>query len=210
VTIKVGPAENTQQFVVPREYLISVSEYFENAFNGTLAETDSKEISLSDVLPTTFSIFHEWLCARKLSDSCGLQYHATIGSMCEKGNELLRVYSFADEYDVPQLRRDATDAYVDMMDQNVLTLSRGNCILAYDLLPESSPMRAAIVDLWSSKWSGTLQPQDNALPSSFVLELAANFAECRWRSFGVCASPRNNLCKYHEHDDEAATEIPNS
>lgn len=68
VTVTVGNdfGDEKQELVLPREYLTTVSEFFENRFKSAFREDNEKSLRLDDVETRTFRIFVEWLHGRKL------------------------------------------------------------------------------------------------------------------------------------------------
>ena len=101
-------------------------------------------MDLYDVEVLTFQIFRDWLLARRLS----ARYRATCSTMpmseaLEARVHLVRLYMFAHVYDVPQLRRDALEAYMSRCfspDESIMRPAPTEVRLAYNGLPLDSSM----------------------------------------------------------------------
>lgn len=172
VKITAGIADDQQTFTIPQEYLIFVSKYFENTFKGSFREATEKAITPGDVEVKTFRLFNEWLMARSLVNSKGEQYRSSSSLLFPDTHELFALYLLADEYEVPQLRRDTLDAYVSIWsnfvcgrpsvddvqcyDRVLRRNSHGHLTQGFQGLPKDSPMILMLVDLWAYYWRGQL------------------------------------------------------
>lgn len=210
VTITVGKDfGDGLEFVLPQEYLTTVSEFFENSFKGSFLEAKEKKLTLSDVKPVTFRIFVEWLNGRKLLNSEGVEYNGESDGKLEikRFDELMLLYIFADQYDVPQLRRDVLETFVVYQDDCPTMVDPYLVRLAYDRLPSSSPMLSFLVDAFVFSWAG-ITPGEKAsppdYPSEFLLSTTSKFCSSRKQIMIVLEnSPYESPCDYHEHNGKA-------
>lgn len=176
ITLHVRKLPDTgHKFMVMRQYLVSVSPHFERTLNATSgAKPDI--ITLEDVAPVIFGIFHEWLLSRKLLNRNCKEFSCTDGYA-----DILHTYIFAHKYDVPQLRRDAIDAFGRMKTMRRYLPSLDVISTAYGELPETSPMLSLILDMYATTWGPDADGTENnpstldaKLPKRFFLDLAVN------------------------------------
>jgi hypothetical protein len=163
------------KFVVMRQYLVFVSPHFERTLNAPSgAKPDI--IILEDVAPAIFGIFHEWLLSRKLLNRNCKEFSCTDGYA-----DILHTYVFAHKYDVPQLRRDAIDAFGRMKTMRRYLPSPDVISTAYAELPETSPMVSLVLDMYATTWGPDADGTENnpstldaKLPKRFFIDLAVN------------------------------------
>ncbi|QDS76608.1 hypothetical protein FKW77_007676 [Venturia effusa] len=212
VTISVGADfGESKEFVLPMEYLTSVSPYFEKAFEGSFREAGEKKIGLSNVEPDTFSIYVEWLHSRQIVDVDGGRFDGKKDALTEKARHmaLLKLYIFADEYDNPQFRRDTLHAFTRYTNKYTECVGPDAICQAYDRLPPNSPLLRFLVDHYAYEWSPrTPDPAGTKLPIQFLyivaIKLRAQAVDHQLpRS---TKSPYLNDCDYHEHDGEKKEE----
>jgi hypothetical protein len=99
-----------------------MSPWFESACKPEWQQNFVKPgtIQLDEVRPSTFSLFVEWLNGRKLVGGDGELYNVELVKKTPSTREqvvkahaffreILSLYLFADQYDIPQLRRDIMD-----------------------------------------------------------------------------------------------------
>lgn len=213
VIITVGQGNEAKDFIVAREYLISVSDYFVNAFNRSFREAADKKISLADVDSTTFGIFIEWLHSRVLVDKNGEKYDAEKDGEKEEENnvlkfmQLLDLYIFGDEYDVSQFRRDVIDIFIKYQVKSPSLPPCSTIQQAYERLPASSPLLQFLVDCWTFYYGG----QDIAnikydlLPRQFLMDTMTEV--CRAHHGEKRKNPYTSPCDYHEHDGKTTEEV---
>jgi hypothetical protein len=66
--------------------------------------------------------------------------------------ELMQLYIFSDQFDVPQLRRDVMDTFMKYQEDYTSMYTISSVGLAYDRLPTSSPMlRLSMMMRWRLK-----------------------------------------------------------
>jgi hypothetical protein len=198
--IIIGTDNDKKTFTLPREFLTAVSKYFENALKGPFRETNTKTLTLDNVTPNTFRIFHEWLSARQLRSIDGTPYAYTSGR--DFLPELLDLYIFADQYDVPQLRRDTMNAWIDVQTKDPNLVSDALVSIAYERLSNQSPMVRFILNsycnLCAGKWPN-LNLGD--FPAQFLFDGMKKLLQ--ERQVGVkIRDPYKNRCEYHEHEVE--------
>lgn len=218
VSITVGKDIGEEEtFSLHREYLVTVSKYFKNMFKGSFREKKDKNVSLDDVDPMVFKIFIEWLHGRKVLDIEGNEYKGDIYDCdCDVEEDsfgrLIHLYIFSDQYDIPQLRRDALDAFINFS-YACPHLCPPNLIgHVYENLPSKSPMLRFLVDEYVCFWSGELSEGSADLPAPFLLEVARTFCVYTRKTHkthkGIeifsdpcrrSLDPYGRLCDYHEH-----------
>lgn len=202
ITLRVGKSMGVEKrFVVMKQYLVSVSPHFESILcaESTNSLSPPKDVViLDDVMPAIFGIFHEWLLSRTLLNRNCQDFCSTDGYA-----DILRTYIFAYKYDVPQLRRDAIDAFGWMRTLRRYLPSVEVVGIAYAELPETSPMLGLIVDMYATNWGPDADGSENnpnilyeKLPKRFFFDLAAN--ACR-RILSGKTSWVWKTCDYH-HD----------
>lgn len=199
ITLHVGKASGTvKDFIVMKQHLVSVSPYFEGILNTESASdsTSTNDLELDDVAPGIFGIFFEWLLSRMhLNRNCE-ELSSTDGF-----TDILLTYVFAQKYDVPQLRRDAIDAFGRMKGMSNSLPCLGDIKTAYTELPDTSPMLRLIVDMYATSWfpdaSGSekgLETLHESMPSRFAIDLAFNMRRRMLRSKTEWVW---NPCSYH-------------
>lgn len=210
MTITVGASDKDQQsFPLSLEHLAVVSGYFEKAFQGQFREASEKIIALDDVDPLIFGIFNEWFMSRKLLNTDGkpYQYLENDKDGAKDKNEpllfeeLLDVYIFADKYDVPQLRRDTINAWIDYQADCPILVPSRLITKAYIRVPSTSKLRKFLVE--SFAWSHPRWERDDKaeameiLPKEFILDMMITYSRLG-KARPVMASPFVNRCRYHE------------
>ncbi|KAE9969167.1 hypothetical protein BLS_005465 [Venturia inaequalis] len=206
VTITVGQGNEAKAFLVAREHLISASDYFANAFNGIFREAADKKISLADVESKTFGIFIQWLQGRTLLDGNGKEYDAVKDKAMDPDSgkkiiELLNMYVFGDEYDVPQFRRDVIDTFIDYQEKYPSLPGCDTISQAYERLPASSPMLQFLVDSWafSPIGEGITNSGHETLPRRFLVDTMLRLLITGNGSMENI-NPYMQRCDYHEHN----------
>lgn len=201
---------NEEIFILPREYLTTVSEYFENMFQGAFRETTDKKVALNDVEPVIFRLFIEWLNNRRLHNTKREIFDGSAQVQNYEGyKQLLDLYVFSDEYDVPQLRRDVLDALVLFSHLSPTLFDMELVAQAYDKLPSNSPLLRFLVDEYAANWAGPVEDVRDDTPTAFLWDLTKTFCDLRRirRRTGKIEEarfPSKKLCDYHEHrtDDD--------
>lgn len=222
VNLVIGPEQKS--FEVHREHLTKVSSYFKNAFTKGFLEANTKTITLASVDLTTFDRFLEWLRSDHIVSISGEVYQHYRDAYISSPNgdfddyilkeddfygQLIRMYQFADEYDIPQLRRDAVDAFVGLLEmQTNYDLEIEHVEMIYNLLPKGSPLARACVDALVIEKD--LPYEDDLDDNEIVLnaiEMGHQFPSQFLLDFGrvdgarrVDNPPLWSPCKYHDHD----------
>jgi hypothetical protein len=176
VTITVGiDFDDDQSFVLPREYLTDVSEFFENIFKGTFHEVNEKTLTLSDVEPVTFQIFIEWLHRRKFLNGEGEEYDGARDGEADESRftELMNLYIFSDQFDVPQLRRDVLDTFNNYQNNCPVLYGTTAVTDAYNQLPQRSPMLRLLVDSYIDSWMGISEERRGFASTTFQSSFCA-------------------------------------
>jgi hypothetical protein len=173
---------------LPKKYLSAVSSWFESACKPEWQQNKAKPgtIQLDEVRPSTFSLFVEWLNGRKLVGRDGEPYNVELitdtpftGEQVLKGRafcrEIMSLYQFADQYDIPQLRRDIMDIcyrhlnldlFIGTGSKQVILPTPALITDAYESLPSSSSMITWIIDVIAIVFSLLLQ-HGHVLPNEW-------------------------------------------
>lgn len=207
VTITVGKDfGEEQEFVLPREYLTDVSEFFENSFMGSFREANEMSLKMDDVKVKIFRIFVEWLYGRKLLNSDGEEYDGakdgkTPGENRLRFRELLATYVLADGFDIPGLRKDVLQVFAKYQDDCPKMCSLSVVTDAYNGLPPNSPFLSVLVDVFAYQWDP--QPAEAArLPHQLLGDVVLKL-----RTEGVRGeSPYENPAEYYESHIEEERE----
>lgn len=101
VIILVGVIQ--QKFSVHKKLICASSRYFNTAFNGGFAETQSGVIKFPDIEPKIFGLFNQWIYAtpRQIGEPL---YECAGDTECHPDELLLHVYRFADYLVIPGLK----------------------------------------------------------------------------------------------------------
>ncbi|KAF2490743.1 hypothetical protein BU16DRAFT_133394 [Lophium mytilinum] len=200
VNLKVGSEERI--YPVNEDLLAYHSEYFRVLFKGPFREAKEKVSALPDIQCRTFEIFRDWLCSGRfpwegsmtgsvpnLSKLRGytaelalLAAHehraaeeiASDDDMENVEEYALDLFILADTYDIPRLRLDALISFFIVFAQDsTKTPSSNSIMLAVDCLPEGSPMRTIISDLFCVRVMGADLPKDYCLklPDDFMFDV---------------------------------------
>lgn len=197
VRITVGKdLDGEEDFIIPREYRTTVSEFFDNAFSGHFCEAREKHLNLDDVNSDKFRFFLEWLYGREVLNSDGEEFDGR-DSGSKRFNEIVDLHIFSDKFDVPQLRRDTMDTfriyqkhYPEMCDKTTIRT-------AYKNLPPNAPMLRFIIDAWAHCCSTAVR-RETSLPRKFLLDTMNRLCEVH-NGDKPDENPFRNPCDYHEH-----------
>ncbi|KAF2431846.1 hypothetical protein EJ08DRAFT_732932 [Tothia fuscella] len=194
-----------------REHIISVSEYFENAFMGSFRQAGEKKWKTKDVNPKIFGVFIEWLMGRRLTDPDGVEYiykkEMRADKIQEIFTEILDIYVFADEYNVPQLQRDAMNAFNKFQWDAPTMCSTSAVGHASSRLLNNSPLLRFLIDAYAfscSDWKANSDAASEATNIEWLELVPAEFflAVLNRKGLPMERSPYQNLCDYHEYDVE--------
>ncbi|KAF2809518.1 uncharacterized protein BDZ99DRAFT_463299 [Mytilinidion resinicola] len=118
----------------------------------------------------------------------------------------LDLFIMADRYNIPRLRHDALSHFFIFFAQDAQrTLSQSSVTKAFLFLPESSPMRTLICDLFCARIQKTniLEDARSALPVDFMFDAlkgVQNIMKQSGTSFLVRPHNKHRLCVYHHHE----------
>lgn len=124
---------------------------------------------------------------------------------------LLELYIFADRFDVAELRIDTIDLLQrirtnDAKDSLASGLPSFDTVsAAFDLLPETSPLRRWLIDVFAYDWDPSKDDEEQValrkdLPREFLLEVAViNSQRSARRLPGERAPFKVDMCSYHGH-----------
>lgn len=200
IFILVGPEK--VKFGVHQGVLVQRSPFFQAALTGKFKEAMEGRIILHDGDPDVFAVFVSWLYTTKLENM------VDETSSCTKVR-LIKLYLFADRYDVPILRNDVIDAlYKNWKEDPRLPISYFQEV--YDTTPPRDPLRRLFVDLITSdtKISESVLESHEYYPKEMLLDLVgalsnqlAPFRERAWNwepnEVMICSI-------YHTHEDGSA------
>ncbi|KAF2809741.1 uncharacterized protein BDZ99DRAFT_35684 [Mytilinidion resinicola] len=223
VTIFVGPEKKPH--TVHMDLLTHYSDYFRAMFKGSFKEAEERKTSMEDVQDSLFGYFLDWLYHQTLPcplSDCTLHPRPTRTinpgtklSRAKKLDLVTRLYALGDQYEIPNLRRDAIDHIFYYYDRLEVVPDYRSVILAYDNLPEDSPLcqllidrycrngyRASVHDYGEDKELNKDGKLRSDLPYAFLLGMMikglgtiAHLVEGNERKTG-------DVCDYHEHADD--------
>ncbi|KAK5725004.1 hypothetical protein LTR17_013390 [Elasticomyces elasticus] len=246
-------SEEDQQgeYQVPRGLICASSEYFDKAFGEGFEEGKTGEITLPDTKIWVFECFIGWLYTQKVfwehQDSRSLEQpmldrfttakpaadYLDVADLLDpvtwKFEDLFDLYIFADKYDTRRLRTAVMTLIQTKLFQSKPMSYAGlifsECTVAFDNVPDSSPLYKLLVDLMIYDMDPLdLTEHDNYqhLPLSVCSEILSRTAqlvrclrcdECQQSA--LCndsdthpdvksATPTydTDFCKYHEHDSD--------
>lgn len=158
------------------------------------------EMKIYDFAPSTFRIFRDWLLGRRLPARYSTTDVSKVNSSINNSvhMNLVQLYLFAFVYDVPQLRRDALDAYMRHLGLHGILPTAAELLVAYETLLPDSPMIKFMVNFYATMWDGVVLEKDEEtwmeLPADFYMDLAIAGVKMR--------APQGRFfafCEYHEH-----------
>jgi hypothetical protein len=137
------------------------------------------------------------------------------GAFCR---EIMSLYQIADQYDIPQLRRDTMDICYSHLNSDLFIGTRPKQVFlptpalitdAYESLPSSSSMITWITDVIANIFSVVLQ-QGNVVPDDWETCPKAFFISIYKKTASSGGSfKKMQLCNYHEHHEEKTTATEN-
>jgi hypothetical protein len=191
----------TRTFSVPASWVSTVSSRFEDAFRDMMREGDDGEMELSDVDILTFEVFDRWLSGCILIHESGRSY-ADVASDGNQGTTLayktlLDVYIFSVKYNIPQLRRDVVNAFMQVIPKaggvpDVDIVSR-----AYEVLAEDDPLIKLLVNAYVRHFIFQTSKMEliKRFPKQFLVEVLCLIDT----EEGDAENPLDHPCDYHEH-----------
>ncbi|QDS67541.1 hypothetical protein FKW77_002560 [Venturia effusa] len=225
VEVTVGKASAPRRtWILIEQYLATVSPWFEAALKKEWMARKSKRcLELDDVDPGVFSIFVEWLHGRKLLDKDGIPLdlekspyirglfdgpaqEAWTMKMRVTVDQLVCIYQFADEYDIPQLRRDTTDR-LSRLSQVCFPYFipwPGSVSKAFANLPANSPMLQLLADILAQNWSESDLSEESLEESGYIQAPKMLLFKVLENRVINRMTPVKRLlpCDYHEHKDK--------
>lgn len=180
----VGAGGATRTFYVHKYLAMQNSGFFDGAFNGQFKESESGEVTLSDIDHDTFAIFVDWMYLDKLRplnewEGRHLQFQ-------DANLALSKVYTFADRFIVPHLKDAVLRLAVDYYNTKLPPTA---CIAhAFGNLLDTDPFIQLLVDSFTVNWvAGTWEESEfAALPLAFLYKVV-------------------NKYQMHTHDDYVET-----
>ena len=143
VTILVG--EDSTPFFIHRDQLCEASSFFKAAFQGDFLEGSEMRMSLPEEEEHTFDLFIQWLynqgyeISPKKDEAEG-----------ERFMEPVRLYIFADKYDVTDLKIHVITKLFALGSQK-WTPSLATVAYAYEHTPHNSRLRKLLADWWACR-----------------------------------------------------------
>ncbi|THY05444.1 hypothetical protein D6D02_07725 [Aureobasidium pullulans] len=195
-TIKLVSKKGKTTVSVHKELLCFFSPYYKAALKGVFTEAtkDTLQVNLSS---ETLRMFVKWI------------YTGEVTGM-EPFSRYFNLYIFADLVDIVALRRVIMTQIQDYEEDE--DLPEYNAVkLALTNLPESSPLRAWILDVYISHWkpahddcnpypTDTAGDPDNTL-AQFMYQVARGLTARESVNLAGCLCCYSD-CKYHEHESK--------
>ncbi|KAH0361366.1 hypothetical protein KCU65_g8749, partial [Aureobasidium melanogenum] len=186
-----------EEFPINKGLLCQFSAYFRALLHGGFAESTQKSLDI-DLQPSDMRVFTVWLSSGWLYSWNDCHFHVPLNSV------LVRLYTFADYYDIPALRRAIMLRFASPYEweRSYIRVSEwqlGNCLAE---LPTNSPFYRWLVEHWAhcnSARLGRKMRQNEDIPQ----ELRDLVYDRTKDGFGSrpckCC---NNPCDFHEHESE--------
>ncbi|KAK5688819.1 hypothetical protein LTS10_000797 [Elasticomyces elasticus] len=246
--------DEQQEFQVPRGLICASSEYFDKAFGDGFEEGKTGKITLPDTKLWVFECFIGRLYTQKVfwehqdRTSLGqpildrfitaepvadyLNIADLVDPVTWKFEHLFTLYIFADKYDTRHLRAAVMDLIQTKLFQTIpvrYVFLFLDCIIAFNNLPESSPLYKLLLDLVAYELL-PLDPEEREdyeqLPPSVCSDILDRITQlARYLSCEECqkntscedvshpdiksAGPpfKKDVCNYHEHDSNEECEL---
>ncbi|KAF2491102.1 hypothetical protein BU16DRAFT_143700 [Lophium mytilinum] len=210
-TVFVGP--EGKAYHAHMGLLVHYSEYFRAAFTGSFKEAEKKELTLDEVEERTFGFFMDWLYSKKLPEDCGSGERSSIyppqPCTCNEDEgryPLVKLYIFADRYQIPNFRKDVLDVIFQRYNRDDMFDLHSNVevIEAFESLLPNSPLCRFYIDLFARryypiKWDTDGDDRLSAhLPHAYLYGVMQEMG----RLLHGTAVNKMELCDYHEHVDE--------
>lgn len=179
---------------INQSLLCHFSAYFGAVLMGDFAES-TQETHDIDLRPNDAWIFSRWLSTGRLYDRNYFRF--------PHKSESIRLYTFADYYDIPALRRAIMLRFASLFSQNnsrtyIFERELGDCLAR---LPDTSPFYQWLVEHWIHCKDAFLQDDNlnHDIPRGFRHLIADGLAkDPDGRQYRCCSNP----CDYHEHESE--------
>ncbi|KAF2256438.1 hypothetical protein BU26DRAFT_513266 [Trematosphaeria pertusa] len=206
VIIHVG-AELTP-YVVHRDLVCQCSPYFKALFLGHFRERTTRTTTCPDVEDADFRRFLGWLYNPRRDDLASrLAPHIRLWTQRFSCATLLRLYVFADAYDIPQIRDDIVAHFFDVMAVKLSLPSYGLINAAFARLPANSPLCRLVVDVMVRYFDESCEGDEDraereALHEDFLLSMMMKHAERNTRIRGDALSVRYRLFIHHYLEEQ--------
>ncbi|KAF1960295.1 hypothetical protein CC80DRAFT_582855 [Byssothecium circinans] len=198
------------KFVVHEALLITQSVFFRAALTNGMKETQMKTVWLPDTPVSVLELFIFWVYHRRFPDKTKGDHEDMIALYRKDGDNgtleersLTKLYVFGDNYDVPDLRRQAIDAMFKLMHDKIMSSTTIRYV--FDELLEKDAMRRLLVDRVCYS-GGFLLDEDNDVdaeiyPPGFLLALVRRY---EYLVHDKKPGPDYSLdvCDYHEHETD--------
>ncbi|KAJ4378442.1 hypothetical protein N0V86_006145 [Didymella sp. IMI 355093] len=207
-TVIVGSDEVS--FTVHEQLLTFYSPFFRAALKGGFAEATRGEVRLKDVNEETFELFVHWLYHQRFPNKTDdpeflkLWYH--LDSTTVDAGALVDLHVFAEEYDVPNLKRQSIDSLFEQLNDEDQGLPSTKAIrYAFDSLDHDSSLCRLLVDA-HCEWGGhegweTICEGEDFEPHPVFLKNALK----RYSQYIIAGlhglGKTLVLCDYHDHKD---------
>lgn len=195
--------------------MTSYSDFFRAALTGKFKEAKEKLVKLESENPRTVEFFVHWLYYQCFPDRVPGENHDLLKAWRQVGDhgmrktdQLVRLYKFSDQYQVPKLGNACIDGLFDHIYVKRRPLPSAEIVhFAFNKLPEKSPLRRLIVDLWCRRirplnYGGKNGFEKQDWPKTFLMEVTQRFSELVNNPLSGCLQimfHEMNLCDYHEH-----------
>lgn len=190
-------SKDQEEFPINKGLLCQFSAYFRAVIMGEFAESKQKSLDIN-LRPDDMRVFTRWLGSGKLCSQDGVPSYRPDNSV------LLRLYTFADYYDIPALRRAIMLRFASPYEWErsgirVSEWQLGKCLAE---LPTTSTFYVWLVEHWAHCHSARLGPkmrQNEDVPQE-IRDLVYNRTIDGFgsRPCKCCHNP----CDFHEHESE--------
>jgi hypothetical protein len=213
ITVRVGQARKTKDFVAPRSFLTTRSEFIRRAMNGSWKEAATRIVKLPEDNPETFAIYINFVYSGQLSTATKTSGELEIMNSDEASNEirkehrtLFQVYVLAEKLQDVAIKNatvEATLALSQLLDRNrQWTVPAWHTInIVYDGTLPNNPARRFVTDLWTSLDINSIFRNFLNLNKEFLDDLGDSMSKSRLVTLGNMAE-KNGIAAYLETPEE--------
>ncbi|KAF2662317.1 hypothetical protein K491DRAFT_673381 [Lophiostoma macrostomum CBS 122681] len=209
ISIEVGP--DKVKYSVYKSVLMHYSKYFHNSLGGSWKEAANNMIQITDIDPSIFNIFVNWLYRQALPVS--LEDWVITAELTKLSSNLLptqlcnmlkmKTYVFADRFQVPALRkalqREIASPNIDCAP------SFDMIIYAFENLREGDPILLFLVDSTCMFWNPFQSSNEekamlSRLPHDYLAMAFTRYGRLVMTQWGNAPRKLGDVCQYHEHE----------
>jgi hypothetical protein len=202
---------NEVSFTVHEQLLTFYSPFFRAALKGGFAEATKGQVRLEEVSEKTFELFVHWLYHQcfpnETDDPEFLKLWYRVDSTIVSAAGLVDLHVFAEEYDVPNLKRQSIDSLFEKVNDEDQDLPSTKAIrYAFDSLDHDSSLCRLLVDAYCERcshrgWETICEDEDFEPHPVFLknaLKRYSQYTSADLRGPGKTMV----LCDYHDHKDD--------